>query len=157
MSANEIKVLLGFDLNEIVEPMNLSEKLGIDICETALDQKKDGASIVCAIVNGDQPKIFYHKMLVDMNGSDRVVTTYALVHYVLCGSENLMITTRTIMTEQEEELIYELLMPKALVAEELKNGASINDLSKKFDVPKKCVRERLDALPIVLHDGTRSA
>lgn len=156
MTATEIKESLGFNVNEIVEPSRLAEKLGVEIFETSLDQKQDGARIVCAIVNKEHPSVFYHKMLIDSCGTERVATTYALVHCVVFGVENLMITSRTIMTEKEEMLIYEFLMPQFLVAEELKNGASINDLSKRFNVPKKCVRERLDAMPVALINSAKT-
>lgn len=147
MSTKETKKSLGFDTNEIVEPERLAEKLGIDICETTLDQEYDGAKILCAIVNKERPTVFYHKRLVDGLGSEKVAITYALAHCILCGTDNMMITTRTIMKEQEEDLIYELLMPENVIVEELNNGASINRIAEKFGVPKKCVRERLDAMP----------
>ena len=150
MSVLEIKKSLGYNENEIVEPEKLAEKLGIGICETSLDQKHDGTKIICAIVNKEKITVFYHKKLADGQGSEKVALTYALVHCVLCDTENTMITTGTTMTEQEEELIYELLMPESLVAAELASGASINSLAKTFGMPKKFVRERLDAMPVVL-------
>jgi hypothetical protein len=69
----------------------------------------------------------------------------------------MMVTHSTIMSEQEEALIYEMLMPKNCVANELRKGASINDLSKQFQVPKKCVRERLDAMPIIFNNTSKPA
>ena len=150
MSANDIKASFGFDVNEIVDPEMLAEKLRIDLCETSLDQEYDGAKVLCAIINKDRSTIFYHKKLVDGQGSEKVAITYALVHCVLCGAENAMITTRTIMKEQEEELIYELLMPESVVTSELRSGESVNSLAEKFGVPKRCVRERLDMMPAIL-------
>lgn len=147
MSTEEIKEALGFYIDEIVDPMRLAEKIEVDIFETSLDQKQDGFRIVCAIIKKDRPSVFYHKLLIDGQGTERVAITYALVHYVLCETENFMITHQTIMDEQEEMLIYELLMPQSLVADRLTHGASINDLANEFRVPKKCVRERLDAMP----------
>jgi hypothetical protein len=150
MSAKEIKKSLGFSMNEIVGHEMLAGKLGVDICETTLTQECDHSKVLCAIVNKERPTIFYHKILIDGQGTERVAITYALVHGILRGMDNLMITCHTIMSEQEEMLIYEMLMPQDLVTEELKKGASINALSHKFNVPKKCVRERLDAMPAML-------
>lgn len=155
MSTIEIKKSLGYNENEIVEPVKLAEKLGIDLVETTLDQEQDGAKILCAIVNKDDgASVFYHKRLIDDVGSERVALTYALLHY-LGDKSNIMITSRTIITEREEALIYEMLMPKNLVINALIDGASINDLSEGFNVPKRFVRERLDAMPVIAFGDNR--
>lgn len=149
LSNDEIKQYFGYNKEDIVEPVDLASKLGINITKTSLDQMQDGFKIVSAIVNNGVPTIFYHNMLVDGCGSDRVVLTYALIHAMLHGFSNLMITSKTIMTEQEETLIYDLLLPELQVRNCIQQGYSINKISQHFNVPKKCVRERIDAMPIV--------
>ena len=150
MSTREIKESLGFGTDEIVDPMKFAEKMEVDVFETSLEQKQDGQRIVCAIVDKEKPSVFYHKCLVDGHGTERVAITYALAHRALGNPDSMMVTNSTIMSEQEELLIYEMLMPQNRVAEELRNGASINDLAREFQVPKRCVRERLDAMPASL-------
>ena len=152
MSISEIKDY--FDVGEDT-PLDLIKLLGqlnVSALPKNLDELAPNKSAKSVLLTSESGRvaIFYDERLIDGEFSENPVIVQTLVHYMLTDDKVFYITPRSAFSNREQEMVFELLMPKNQVKEMLDKLIlpTTYSLSKIFRVPQEFVRKRLAAMNI---------
>jgi hypothetical protein len=149
MSINEIKE--HFDIGEDIplDMVKFCSNLNVSALPKNLAELEPERCILCAFMTKEgRSALFYDESLINREFSEFPVSVQALVHYMLTNEKSFVITPHTKVSDREQKLVFELLMPENQVEEILDKLVlpTTYSLSKIFRVPQEFVRNRLDAM-----------